>query len=69
VQPEEPFDYTPTPGAALLHLGAHRHGVRPIASGSRTSMILWARGDSPHEGVAHGRAGPCPTWCGVHPRR
>ena len=65
-RPEECFQYIPTPGAALVHLGAHRHGVRPILAGARTSVILWARSSGPGGGIAHGRLGPCPAWCGLH---
>ncbi len=31
------------PGVAILHLGAHRHAVDPIVSGSRRSLILWCK--------------------------
>jgi hypothetical protein len=51
------------PGTLLLHLGAHRHRVTPIAGGCRQGLILWAAGP------AHGMTGYdtrlARAWCGV----
>ncbi|CAE7183889.1 ICU11 [Symbiodinium microadriaticum] len=32
-------------GSALIHLGGHYHGARPITSGERSNLILWGTGD------------------------
>jgi len=46
-------------GSALIHLGGHFHGVRPLANGDRSNLVLWATGSqgmvrirptTPHEG-------------------
>ena len=65
-RPEEIFEWTHQPGQAVLHAGKNRHGVRPIQSGRRWSLIAWFRDGS-------GRArwdqdweeNRCPDWCGV----
>jgi len=31
-------------GRAVLHLGGHFHGVRPITGGERANLVLWATG-------------------------
>lgn len=31
-------------GVAVLHLGGHFHGVRPITEGERSNLVLWATG-------------------------
>ena len=54
--------YSPSPGKGLVHLGAHRHGVLPIESGERRSLIVWARDPSLNEERAFG-TGRCPSWC------
>jgi hypothetical protein len=66
-RPGEPFTWAHTPGVALLHAGAHRHGARPIRHGSRDNLILWMRA-----GGLRASADPalgfdgCPPWCGAH---
>ncbi|RDY02183.1 putative PKHD-type hydroxylase, partial [Mucuna pruriens] len=42
-KPGEIFDYCHVPGTAILHPGRHRHGARPITSGSRMNLVLWCR--------------------------
>ncbi len=53
------FIWTHTPGVALLHAGAHRHGALPILSGTRHNLILWMR-SAAWRGAAHVE---CPEWC------
>merc|ERR1719210_956276 len=31
-------------GTAVLHLGGHFHGVRPLTGGERSNLVLWATG-------------------------
>lgn len=61
---DEPFEWTHRPGVALLHAGAHRHGVYPLRRGARTNLVLWARSTAvraaaPDDGTS------CPPWCGA----
>jgi hypothetical protein len=64
-RPDENFEWTHQPGQAVLHAGKNRHGVRPIQTGRRWSLIAWFRDGS-------GRArwdqdweeNHCPDWCG-----
>lgn len=51
---DERWEWSPSPGRALLHGGANRHGVRPLTSGRRTNLIVWARSS------AHRRAHRAP---------
>lgn len=60
--PWEPFDYTHRRGIALLHAGSHRHLVKPLISGWRRNLIIWARSSKARETHYH----ECPSWCGVH---
>lgn len=39
----ESWQWQPAPGRAILHAGAHRHGVHPLRSGRRVNLIVWAR--------------------------
>ncbi len=56
---DERVAWSPTPGQALLHLGAHRHLTRPIASGRRTNLVVWCR--DPARVDLDG----CGEWCGA----
>jgi hypothetical protein len=58
----ERWQWAPAPGRAILHAGAHRHGVHPLRSGRRVNLIVWAR--SSRHRRAHGspHAAPAP-WC------
>ena len=43
------LDYAHETGRALVHLGAQRHGARPLARGrarARRNVVLWARSSS-----------------------
>jgi len=58
----EAWQWQPAPGRAILHAGAHRHGVHPLRSGRRVNLIVWARSSrhrrvhrAPHEGPT--------AWC------
>lgn len=57
-RPAERVVWSPAPGEALLHLGAHRHRTLRIESGSRTNLVLWCRDE------ARVDLGPCGPWCG-----
>ena len=53
------FVWRHTPGVALLHAGAHRHGALPLTEGARNNLIVWMRSRAY-------RADPpldCPPWC------
>ena len=64
VRPEERAQLDPGVGEATLHWGKLRHRVLPVRSGSRLSLILWARGaDSKARFLAEAEAGRCPPWC------
>ncbi|XP_057859115.1 2-oxoglutarate and iron-dependent oxygenase domain-containing protein CP2 isoform X2 [Cryptomeria japonica] len=58
IDTEEIFEYSHNPGYAVLHAGRHRHGVKEIASGHKTNLILWCR----RELRKHHR--DFPSWCG-----
>ncbi|MDI3285835.1 hypothetical protein [Polyangium sp. 15x6] len=58
----EVWQWNPAAGRAILHAGAHRHGVHALRSGRRVNLIVWARSSrhrrahrAPHEGPT--------TWC------
>eukprot|EP00029_Vermamoeba_vermiformis_P011545 TRINITY_DN6369_c0_g1_i1.p1 TRINITY_DN6369_c0_g1~~TRINITY_DN6369_c0_g1_i1.p1 ORF type:complete len:449 (-),score=136.63 TRINITY_DN6369_c0_g1_i1:32-1345(-) len=41
---EEPTgEWQPALGRAVIHLGSHRHGTRPLTSGFRANLIVWCR--------------------------
>jgi len=40
---KELYEFTHTPGKAILHIGKHRHGANAIKSGERYNLILWCR--------------------------
>jgi ankyrin repeat protein len=41
---EEPEgEWQPSLGRAVIHLGSHRHGTRPLTSGFRANLIVWCR--------------------------
>jgi hypothetical protein len=64
-EPESQGDriiYSPCQGRGLVHLGSHRHGVLPIESGHRISLIVWAKDPEQNEDRAFGD-GRCPDWC------
>ncbi|KAL6040560.1 2-oxoglutarate and iron-dependent oxygenase domain-containing protein 2 [Balamuthia mandrillaris] len=42
----EGFEYEQIPGRALLHMGRHRHGAKPIIAGERYNLIVWFRSSS-----------------------
>lgn len=39
----EMFEYVHSSGKAILHIGKHRHGAKPIQSGERFNLIVWFR--------------------------
>ena len=49
-------------GAMMIHTGAHRHGVLPIVSGHRKSIIMWLSSSQ----YRQGSQGECESWCGDH---
>lgn len=58
----ESWQWAPSPGRAILHAGANRHGVLPLQVGRRVNLILWARS------TRHRRVHPIPhqgpaAWC------
>ena len=57
---EEEFEYKHAVGEMLIHAGKHRHGVYPIHSGFRRSIIIWysAQGYTEED---------CPSWCQHRP--
>ena len=57
-RPEERAVWSPLPGEALLHLGAHRHRTLPIGRGTRTNLVIWCR-DADRVDLAG-----CGPWCG-----
>ena len=70
-RPEEHVIYAHTPGVALLHAGAHRHGAHAITAGRRENLILWMRAGglrAAHD-PALGFGDACPPWCAGEPRR
>ncbi|KAH9322964.1 hypothetical protein KI387_017603, partial [Taxus chinensis] len=58
----EIFEYSHNPGCAVMHAGRHRHGVKGIASGHRTNLILWCRSSVFRELRKHQRN--FSSWCG-----
>ena len=61
--PAEDYVYGHVRGTAVLHIGKHRHGARPITSGSRSNMILWCRSSlfrSQYDDTK------CAGWCGLY---
>ena len=58
----ESWQWTPTPGAAILHAGAHRHGVHPLRAGRRINLIVWARSSRHRRVHSSAHAGPA-AWC------
>ena len=50
-------------GSMMIHTGAHRHGVLPIVSGHRKSIILWLSSSQ----YRKESQGGCEPWCGDHP--
>ncbi len=58
----EHFTWRHQPGVAVLHAGAHRHGVYPMASGRRRGLIVWCRSPS-HR--ASRDPWECAPWCGA----
>jgi len=58
------FDYSHSPGVALLHAGKHRHGAYPVESGERLNLILWCRSRG-YQLIQRGNEldGACPDWC------
>jgi len=66
--PTERFEWKHTPGVAVIHAGKQRHGVRPIHSGRRLSLIAWFRDASGRQRWDDDWAsGHCPDWCGQPP--
>ena len=59
--PEEHVIVEHKVGVAILHAGAHRHGVLPIVSGRRRNLIMWCR--STEERLVQEQ---CAPWCGEH---
>jgi hypothetical protein len=58
----EAWAWAPEVGRAILHAGAHRHGVRRLRAGRRTNLIVWAR--SSRYRIAHARPHLAPQpWC------
>ena len=45
-------------GMAILHAGAHRHGVYPIEQGERRSLIMWCSSET-----YRAQTTTCPDWC------
>lgn len=70
VRPEERLRAQPAVGEGALHWGKLRHRVLPVRSGSRLSLVVWARGaDSRARFEAEAEAGRCPPWCAEAPAR
>ena len=65
-QAAERAEWRHTPGVALLHAGADRHGAHPITRGTRHNLVVWMR-----SATARQEGGPrpwgleadCPPWC------
>ena len=62
VRSEEVIDAEPVEGSALLHAGQHRHSVKQLRRGRRTSLIVWAR--STRGRHSEQESDECPWWCG-----
>ncbi len=60
----EKWQWAPAPGRAILHAGAHRHGVLPLISGRRVNLIVWARSSRHRRTHTSPHAGPV-DWCSV----
>ena len=58
----EAWQWAPTPGRAILHAGAHRHGVHPLKAGRRVNLIVWARSSRHRRAHPRPHAGPA-GWC------
>jgi hypothetical protein len=58
----ESWQWQPAPGRAILHAGAHRHGVHPLRSGRRVNLIVWARSSRHRRARPAPHAGPA-AWC------
>jgi hypothetical protein len=58
----EACQWSPTPGRAILHAGAHRHGVHPLKAGRRVNLIVWARSSRHRRSHPKPHAGPA-GWC------
>lgn len=58
----ESWQWQPSPGRAILHAGAHRHGVHALRSGRRVNLIVWARSSRHRRAHPAPHAGPTP-WC------
>ena len=56
---EEHVVITPEVGTAIIHAGAHRHGVYPIGRGSRRSLIMWCSSEKYRQSEE-----VCQPWCG-----
>lgn len=61
-QDGESWQWRPAPGRAILHAGAHRHGVHPLKSGRRVNLIVWARSSRHRRAHPAPHAGPA-AWC------
>ena len=57
----EDVDLVHRPGWAVLHAGAHRHGVYPIVRGLRRNLLLWCQTPRDRQDAS----APCPAWCGA----
>jgi len=40
---KETLDYAHQVGKAVLHLGKHVHGARPLTKGERWNLIIWVK--------------------------
>lgn len=58
----ESWQWAPSPGMAILHAGAHRHGVHPLRAGRRVNLIVWARSSRHRRAHPIAHAGPA-SWC------
>lgn len=58
----ENWQWSPSPGRAILHAGAHRHGVHRLRSGRRVNLIVWARSSRHRRAHPVPHAGPV-DWC------
>lgn len=56
------WEWHPAPGVAILHAGAHRHGVHTLRAGRRVNLIVWARSSRHRRAHRIAHAGPA-TWC------
>jgi hypothetical protein len=55
----ESVDFDHRPGTAVLHLGHHRHGARPITAGERVNLIVWMKSSAVERreaAAAHGHS-------------